>query len=86
LAEKEKWSPDFHDFIAKCLVKNPQQRSSASDLLKHPFIQNAAPRSELQQLAESFIAFKEQKRVEKETRVKRILEFSKNGTIFALFN
>jgi len=72
LTDKEKWSPEFHDFIAKCLVKNPQNRASASELLKHPFIQNAAPRSELQELAESFIAFKEQKRVEKETRKKNM--------------
>ncbi|PVD37741.1 hypothetical protein C0Q70_00342 [Pomacea canaliculata] len=33
------WSPEFHDFIAKCLVKDFEQRSFTGDLLSHPFIQ-----------------------------------------------
>ncbi len=34
-----KWSADFHDFIAKCLVKDPTQRLDAAQLLSHPFLQ-----------------------------------------------
>ncbi|GAM24558.1 hypothetical protein SAMD00019534_077330 [Acytostelium subglobosum LB1] len=41
LTEPEQWSDDFNDFIAKCLVKKPEARPSADDLLKHPFITNA---------------------------------------------
>ncbi|KAK3870832.1 hypothetical protein Pcinc_023976 [Petrolisthes cinctipes] len=33
-----KYSKEFNDFISKCLVKDPSQRPSATDLLKHPFI------------------------------------------------
>ncbi|KAK6638971.1 hypothetical protein RUM43_007241 [Polyplax serrata] len=35
------WSKEFNEFVAKCLVKDPSQRSTAEDLLKHPFICNA---------------------------------------------
>lgn len=33
-----KYSKEFNDFIAKCLTKEPAQRPSAAELLKHPFI------------------------------------------------
>uniref|UniRef100_A0A4W4G180 non-specific serine/threonine protein kinase n=1 Tax=Electrophorus electricus TaxID=8005 RepID=A0A4W4G180_ELEEL len=39
----ELWSDDFTDFVKKCLVKNPEQRATATQLLQHPFITNAKP-------------------------------------------
>ncbi|KAH7849471.1 hypothetical protein Vadar_018324 [Vaccinium darrowii] len=39
LEDKEKWSLVFHDFIAKCLTKEPRLRPTASELLKHKFIE-----------------------------------------------
>lgn len=41
LKETARWSPEFNDFIARCLVKNPKDRPSAVDLLAHPFIGKA---------------------------------------------
>ncbi|KAK3094397.1 hypothetical protein FSP39_001244 [Pinctada imbricata] len=38
LAVPRKWSKTMNDFITKCLVKNPDQRPSAAELLEHPFI------------------------------------------------
>ena len=38
LKEPEKWSPELVDFLSCCLVKNCEQRSTASDLLKHPWL------------------------------------------------
>jgi serine/threonine protein kinase len=38
LTEPERWSPEFNDFVAKCLTKDPSQRPSAAELLKHPWI------------------------------------------------
>jgi len=42
----EKWSPDFKSFVAACLEKTSEQRPTASELLKHPFLQRACPASE----------------------------------------
>ncbi|XP_031553292.1 serine/threonine-protein kinase 3-like [Actinia tenebrosa] len=39
--DPERWSEEFRDFVAKCLVKNPEERATASQLLQHPFIQGA---------------------------------------------
>jgi serine/threonine protein kinase len=37
------WSDEFRDFIAKCLIHDPLKRSSAIDLLRHPFISKVIP-------------------------------------------
>lgn len=39
LSDKEKWSLVFHDFIAKCLTKEPRLRPTATEMLKHKFIE-----------------------------------------------
>ncbi|XP_051117644.1 serine/threonine-protein kinase 1-like [Andrographis paniculata] len=39
LEDKEKWSLVFHDFIAKCLTKDPRLRPTAAEMLKHKFIE-----------------------------------------------
>ncbi|NXH14194.1 SLK kinase, partial [Bucco capensis] len=38
LAQPSKWSPDFKDFLKKCLEKNVDARWSATQLLQHPFV------------------------------------------------
>ncbi|KAM8805939.1 STE20-like serine/threonine-protein kinase [Eudromia elegans] len=38
LAQPSKWSPDFKDFLKKCLEKNVDARWSAAQLLQHPFV------------------------------------------------
>jgi serine/threonine protein kinase len=37
LQKREAWSPEFHDFLDKCLTKDPIQRSSAVELLEVTF-------------------------------------------------
>lgn len=39
--EPDKWSSEFIDFVSGCLVKNPEERATATDLLNHVFIGNA---------------------------------------------
>ncbi|CAN1823691.1 Serine/threonine-protein kinase 1 [Linum perenne] len=39
LEDKEKWSLIFHDFVAKCLTKEPRSRPPAFEMLKHKFIE-----------------------------------------------
>jgi len=41
LKHPRKWSGPFQDFLDKCLTKDPAQRSSAAELLEHPFITSA---------------------------------------------
>lgn len=37
----DQWSGQFIDFVSRCLVKNPEERATASELLQHEFIKNA---------------------------------------------
>ncbi|XP_052757253.1 serine/threonine-protein kinase 10 isoform X2 [Galleria mellonella] len=38
LEQPSKWSKSFNDFIAKALVKDPEKRPTATELLKHEFV------------------------------------------------
>ncbi|XP_045189184.2 serine/threonine-protein kinase 10-like isoform X2 [Mercenaria mercenaria] len=40
LDDKRKWSLQFREFLKLCLMKDPEQRPTAEELLKHPFISN----------------------------------------------
>ncbi|ESO06458.1 hypothetical protein HELRODRAFT_64347, partial [Helobdella robusta] len=42
-----RWSEDFVDFVSKCLVKNPEHRVTAKELLQHPFIISKAKSSSI---------------------------------------
>lgn len=44
------YSKDFKDFIARCLVKDPEHRPSAKEMLKHRFIKSAGKVEALQEL------------------------------------
>ncbi|XP_034253926.1 serine/threonine-protein kinase 3-like [Thrips palmi] len=46
----DQWSPEFIDFVSRCLVKNPEERATASELLQHQFIGNAKPPTILSQM------------------------------------
>ena len=37
-----RWSKEFVDFVSKCLVRDPGNRPSAKELIKHPFVIDAA--------------------------------------------
>ncbi|KFO86418.1 Serine/threonine-protein kinase 4, partial [Buceros rhinoceros silvestris] len=37
----ELWSDSFTDFVKQCLVKSPEQRATATQLLQHPFVKSA---------------------------------------------
>ncbi|CAF1045032.1 unnamed protein product [Adineta ricciae] len=39
--DMSRWTPALNDFVSKCLVKNPDARSTATELIKHEFIRNA---------------------------------------------
>ena len=39
--DPDKWSFEFIDFVSRCLVKNPENRATAAQLLQHAFIRKA---------------------------------------------
>ena len=46
----DSWSDDFKDFLGKMLVINPEERATANDLLRHPWIGQAYSRKSMQEL------------------------------------
>ncbi|OJD15231.1 STE/STE20/YSK protein kinase [Emergomyces pasteurianus Ep9510] len=48
--EGSNYSQNFKDFIAQCLIKDPDRRATAKELLRHKFIRNAGKTEALQEL------------------------------------
>ncbi|XP_023655496.1 serine/threonine-protein kinase 4-like [Paramormyrops kingsleyae] len=46
----DRWSEPLKDFVAQCLVKNPENRATATQLLQHPFIKGEKPNAILKAL------------------------------------
>jgi len=53
LREPDKWSPEFNDFIAKCLTKEVDERPTSRDLLEHPFVNNVPDKYLLGELVDA---------------------------------
>eukprot|EP01097_Dermamoeba_algensis_P006527 TRINITY_DN4089_c0_g2_i1.p1 TRINITY_DN4089_c0_g2~~TRINITY_DN4089_c0_g2_i1.p1 ORF type:complete len:582 (-),score=171.01 TRINITY_DN4089_c0_g2_i1:92-1837(-) len=62
LKNKEKWSVNFHDFISKCLQRDPEMRPTAATLLEHPFIVGAPDPSSISVLIEKYEKEKQNER------------------------
>ncbi|XP_022225883.1 serine/threonine-protein kinase hippo [Drosophila obscura] len=60
--EPDRWSTEFIDFVSKCLVKAPDERATATELLEHEFIRNAKHRTILKNMLEETCAIREQQR------------------------
>ncbi|XP_078674942.1 mitogen-activated protein kinase kinase kinase kinase 3-like isoform X9 [Branchiostoma floridae x Branchiostoma belcheri] len=39
LKDKNKWTPNFHNFVKLALTKNPKKRPTAEKMIQHPFFQ-----------------------------------------------
>lgn len=50
LKQPDQWSETFNHFLKKMLVKDPQHRASAEQLLLHPFINQAATKEKFAKL------------------------------------
>lgn len=50
LEQPSKWSREFSDFLRLCLTKDPEQRPSAAELLKHPFVSCSTESKPLREL------------------------------------
>ena len=41
LPNPQKWSTDFHDFLAKCVKKSQDERATCAQLMEHPFVKDS---------------------------------------------
>uniref|UniRef100_H2ZZT2 non-specific serine/threonine protein kinase n=1 Tax=Latimeria chalumnae TaxID=7897 RepID=H2ZZT2_LATCH len=57
----ELWSDKFIDFVKQCLIKNPEQRGTATQLLQHPFVKTAKPESILRAMINEAMDIKEKR-------------------------
>ncbi|XP_039591210.1 serine/threonine-protein kinase 4-like [Polypterus senegalus] len=62
----EDWSENFREFVKQCLVKRPEERATATQLLQHPFIKNAKPNSILRALINEAMEIKNKRQEEKQ--------------------
>ena len=47
----DKWSPEFLDFLKRCLELDPNKRGTADEMLKHPFVEKACTPAAFAQFA-----------------------------------
>ncbi|EGC36669.1 hypothetical protein DICPUDRAFT_150846 [Dictyostelium purpureum] len=59
--EPKKWSPLLNDFLARCLNKDPEKRSSPIDLLCHPFLRKERSPEVLGDLVNQLFRIKKKK-------------------------
>ncbi|XP_068002201.1 myosin-IIIa isoform X2 [Melanerpes formicivorus] len=73
LQQPELWSPEFNDFINKCLTKDYEKRPTVSSLLQHDFIKQVEGKeSVLQKQLMEFIDVHQQMGVTEKARFERI--------------
>ena len=75
--QPDRWSPGFIDFVSRCLVKNPDSRATASELLQHEFIQNVKSPEILNDMIKEAQMTKDQI----QNRASMILDESSAGTM-----
>ncbi|XP_069958392.1 serine/threonine-protein kinase 3 isoform X1 [Cherax quadricarinatus] len=72
--EPDQWQPEFIDFVSRCLVKNPEERATASELLQHQFIHGAQPSSILRNMLEEAMEIRESQNSNRQNQIKHITE------------
>ncbi|KAK4317532.1 hypothetical protein Pmani_011378 [Petrolisthes manimaculis] len=72
--EPDQWQPEFIDFVSRCLVKNPEERATATELLQHPFIRAAQPSSILRTMLEEAMEIRESQNSNRQNQIKTITE------------
>jgi len=58
--KEDKWSPEFKDFVSKCLTKEVADRPDGTELLKHPWLKRACSPEEFITVINEAKAVKEQ--------------------------
>ncbi|XP_068145934.1 serine/threonine-protein kinase hippo [Drosophila tropicalis] len=76
--EPDRWSTEFIDFVSKCLVKDPDERATATELLEHEFIRNAKHRSILKPMLEETCSIREQQRANRAADMAMVMSQAKS--------
>lgn len=82
--DPDRWSSEFIDFVQKCLVKNPEKRATANELLQHEFIKRALSVSIIQKIIQEAkeIQQNQQQQQQQNTSVMNITAFDMKITHF----
>ncbi|XP_077159533.1 myosin-IIIa isoform X2 [Paroedura picta] len=73
LRQPELWSPEFNDFISKCLTKDYEKRPTVSDLLQHEFVKQVEGKENILQMQlMEFIDVHQQMGITEKARFERI--------------
>lgn len=85
LDQPSKWSKDFNDFLAKSLIKDPQQRPATDHLLALPFINGHLDSKPIKDLLLEYKAeVVEEEVVDEEVEVCNLYSFHFNIILIAL--
>lgn len=63
LKEGKKWSAEMKDFVKKCLTREPEERPTATEMLKHPWMRKCCTGPELLPIIEAARRAKEANKV-----------------------
>lgn len=86
LKKPQDWTKEFNAFLSHCLVKDPDQRSSASQLLPLDFIKRGeeeAKEGVLVRLAEEMVTVKQVEEERREKEQKRLEEEATDDEFFS---
>lgn len=60
LLQQNMWSKDMHSFLNRCLVKKPEERADAEELLMHPFIMKSKGAEVMKGQTEEYLNIRKQ--------------------------
>ncbi|KAL7636823.1 UNVERIFIED_CONTAM: hypothetical protein RMT77_012581 [Armadillidium vulgare] len=72
--EPDQWQPEFIDFVSRCLVKSPEERATASELLQHDFILRAQPVTILRIMIDEAMEIRENMNTNRQSHLKNVNE------------
>lgn len=82
LPNEDNYSPEYNDFVKKCLILNPDDRPTATELLEHPFIKKSQGKSILAELVANSIDEIESYRSDRKLRLDNMdLGLDENGSL-----